>query len=701
MTNVSEALEIALQHHQAGRLPEAEGLSRQVLQAEPGQPDALHHLGLIAHQVGRYDVAADCISRAIGVDPARADFHNSLGEVYRRWGRLDEAIAAFQRAVALSPGLLSAITGIGGVLRQQGRLDDAAAHYRRMLRLHPGSVELHNNLGNVLQDQWNFEGAIAEYRQAMALRPDSAEVHSNAGGVLIAQGKLEEARACFQQALALKPGFAEAHNNLGNVLRGMGRLEEALAEFRQAVTLKPDYVEAECQKLHLMLHLCEWKEVAEVFGHQRHALSSGPSGLIHPFAFLCLPSTPAEQLSCARTYAEKCLAPVVLLRNRLGFRVAAAPKARLRIGYLSADFRRHPVASLIAELFELHDRRAVEVCAYSYGPDDGSAIRARLARACDRFVDICATSFVEAARRIHDDGVDILVDLQGHTTLARTQIAALRPAPIQVNWLGYPGTMGAECIDYIIADRFVTPPGCESSFSEKIVRLPDCYQINDRQREIAKLTPGRMECGLPETGVVFCCFNNTYKITPGVFDIWMRVLQQIPGSVLWFLEANVSVATNLRREAKARGVEPGRLVFAPVLPSEQHLARYRIADLFLDTLPYNAHVTASDALWAGLPVLTCAGETFASRVAGSLLTAVGLPELISRSLKDYETLAVRLARTPSELSGYRTRLEKNRLAAPLFDSARFARHIERAYRMMWEIHVKGEAPRGIEVPSHG
>lgn len=383
----------------------------------------------------------------------------------------------------------------------------------------------------------------------------------------------------------------------------------------------------------------------------------------------------------------------------MGFHFKKSLKPKLRVGYLSTDFHRHATAYLIAELFELHDRARVEVCAYSYGPDDGSAIRRRLVGACDRFVEIAGASFEDAARCIYRDEIDILIDLKGYTRATRTEILALKPAPIQVSYLGYPGTMGADFIDYIITDRFISPPDQEPFFSEKFVYLPDCYQVNDRQRKIAEQTPTRTESGLPEDGVVFCCFNNTYKITPAVFDIWMRVLKGIPGSVLWLLEANGGSVVNLRREAKKRGVHPERLVFTPRMSMEKHLARFRIADLFLDTFPYNAHTTASDALWAGLPVLTCAGETFASRVAGSLLTAIGLPELITTSLADYEALALRLARSPARLAGLRKRLQKNRLTAPLFDSPRFTRHIESAYQMMWEVYLKGEAPHRMDVPA--
>ena len=837
MMTAAELFQAALQHHLAGRLPEAETLYRQVLQSQPDHPDALHHLGMIACQVGRYDVAVECISRALKGDPSRADFHNNLGDAYRHWGRLEEALASFRRALVLRPDLLQAMNNIGGVLRQQGKREEAVAYYQQMLLLYPEAADLYNNLGNVLQEQGNFEAAIAQYRQAMALRPDSAETHYNMGAAFYAQGKLEEAAgryqqalavksdyaealmwlgkvrqeqgrheeavgcyqrvltlgaanvdvfnnlgvalwaqgkqdeaiSAYQQALALKPDFAEAHGNLGNVLRDQGRLEEAAGHYQRALTLKPDYagaynnlgnvlrdqdrveeaashyrqaltlkpdfaeahynlgqilgrqekggeaarhyqqalmfkpdyVDAENQLMHLLQHLCDWKHVEELIGRQKQRLLADSDSQVPPFTFLCIPCSPAEQLQSAQKWARARFSPAARLRENLAFRFTKTARQTLRVGYLSQDFRNHPVGWLIPELFELHDRQAVQVHAYSCGPDDGSNIRKRLVSACDKFVDVRAMSHVEAARHIYDDGIDLLIDLGGYTGPARTEIVALRPAPIQVNWLGYPGTMGAEFIDYIITDRFITPPGHEPFFSEKIVYLPDCYQINDRKRKIARRTPTRKECGLPTKGVVFCSFNHTYKITPAAFDVWMRLLQKVPGSVLWLLETNIDVAAHLRREAQARRVEPTRLVFAPRVPLEQHLARCRVADLFLDTLPYNGHVTTSDALWAGLPVLTCVGETFASRVAGSLLTAIGLPELITHSLKEYEALALQLARSPSKLAGLRARLEKNRLTAPLFDSKRFVRHIERAYRMMWERYLSGEAPGLIEVPQEG
>ncbi len=370
---------------------------------------------------------------------------------------------------------------------------------------------------------------------------------------------------------------------------------------------------------------------------------------------------------------------------------------KLRIAYLSADFQDHATAHLMAELFERHDHSRFEVMAISFGIGDGSPMRQRLAAAFDRFYDACQRSDEDTARFLYGQKTDIAIDLKGHTRGARPGILAYRPAPVQVSYLGYPGTMGAQFIDYIVADKIVIPPGHESFYTEKIVRLPDCYQVNDRKRAVAEHTPERREAGLPQEGFVFCCFNQNWKITPDVFDVWMRLLRTVSGSVLWLVHDSKETERNLRSEAQARGVDGARLIFAPRLPSEVHLARHRLADLFLDTLPYNAHTTASDALWTGLPVLTQLGEGFAGRVAASLLSAAGLPELITHSIADYEALALRLANDTILLKGYRDRLNANRAVLPLFDTDRFRLHLEAAYLQMAEIWQSGEQPRSFDV----
>jgi predicted O-linked N-acetylglucosamine transferase (SPINDLY family) len=728
MSTLPEVFSLAVQHHQAGRLEQAESLYRQILQVEPQHPDALHLLGVIAFQGGQHAVAIQYITQAIAQDSRRAEFHYNLGNILKAEGKLAEAIAHYERALGLRPAFAEAQNNLANALKGEGKLAEAVGHYQQAIALRPDFAEAHNNLGVALQEQGYLAEAVTHYRQALALRPAYAEgyynlasahaqgrrleeaiahyrmalalkpaypeAHNNLGLALAEQKKLGEAVAHFRQALALQPGYADVHYNLANVLIDQGKLGDATGHFRQALALKPVYPEAENQLLHQLQHLCEWVGLEGMVAHQRQFVWTDPLARIAPFAFLSLPTSPAEQLRCARNYVASWLPPMARLREQCRFAFVRTAKPRLRLGYLSADFRQR----LIDAVFESHDRSRFEVFAYCYGPDDVSAIRRRLVSAFDRFTDISAASFEEAARLINADGIDILIDLQGYTKFARPQILALRPSPVQVNYWGYPGTMGADFMDYIITDRFTTPPAHEPYFAEKIVHLPDCYVPPGHQREISEAAPPRRDLGLPDDVFVFCCFNNSYKLTPTLFDLWMRLLKAIPGSVLWLLAANSTANANLRMEAQVRGVGAERLVFAPRLPMPQHLARHRQADLFLDTVPVNAHTTCSEALWAGLPVLTCVGETFVSRVAGSLLTAIGLPELITYTLEDYESLALRLAQHPAELATLRGRLWQNRLTAPLFDTPRFTRHLETAYQMMWERYLKGEPPSQIDVP---
>jgi len=731
MATIPDALALALQHHQAGRLTEAEALYRKILQAQPNHADALHLLGVMAHQAGKHEMAVEYIVRAIALQPT-AEYHNNMGTVYRAMGKLDDAVAQYRQALVCRPAYVQAAYNLGTVLKAQGKPTEAEPLYRQALALKSDDAQICCKLGDVLKAQGKLEEAVAQYRQALALNAGLLEGHNNLGVALAEQGKFGDAEACYRQALALQPACAEVRNNLANALREQGRPREAIVEFRhalalkpdcaeacynlgltlgeqgdlheavalcrQALALKPDYDDAENRLMYYVQHLGEWKDLEALIARQKQRLQAQPAPRLSPFTFLAIPTSAAEQWTCARNWAAT-FAPYALQRDQMGFCFTRTPKLRLRVGYLSSDYYEHATAYLMTELFELHDRARVDVTAYSYGKDDGGAMRQRLVAGCDRFVDVQGASFQEAARQIYEDRIDILVDLKGYTKGARTGILALRPAPIQVNYLGYPGTMGADFVDYLITDRFITPPERAPFFSEQLVYLPDCYQINDRQRPLAAQTPTRAACGLPAKGFVFGCFNSTYKITSEVFAVWMRVLGTVPSAVLWLYEGNRVVMANLRGEAQARGIDPARLVFARPLPRDQHLARVRCADLLLDTLPVNGHTTASDALWAGLPVLTCVGETLVSRVAGSLLTAIGLPELITTSLADYEALAVRLARRPDQLAGLRRRLARNRLTAPLFDSERFTRHIERAYRLMWERYVSGEAPQAIEVPA--
>jgi protein O-GlcNAc transferase len=575
-------------------------------------------------------------------------------------------------------------------LRDQGRLEEAVSSYRAATNLDPENAILHNDLGNLLAEQGKLEEAIASCRKALEIWPEYAEAHNNLANLHQMTGKLEEAAAGYEKAIRLRPDYAQAHRNLGSLLYRQGKLPMAVESLRTAVSLDPSFAEAASLLEHQMRHFCDWRGLDSLSRSLIQMVERG-SGGVNPFGFLCLGSTPEQQLHCAQRWATRNV-PYAMQTPAFNFEQSN----QITIGYLSADFHEHATAHLISQLLELHDRHRFRIIAYSYGPDDCSPARARLVQAFERFVDIRDESFGQSADRIRKDGVQILVDLKGYTGDARPMILALRPAPIQVSYLGYPATMGTTAIDYIIVDRIVAPPEDQAFFSERLVHMPNCYQVNDSTRAIS-LPRSRREYDLPDNAFVFCCFNASYKITPKVFSIWTKLLKLIPGSILWLLDSNPHATVNLKREAADRGVDPGRLVFAPHLPYSDHLARFAVADLFLDTFPYNAHTLSSDALWGGCLVLTCSGRTFASRVAASLLHSVGLPELICRSLSDYESLALALARSPERLRRLRERLHAARPSAPVFDVKSFTRNLETAFVTMWESYRRGESPRPFSV----
>ena len=607
-------------------------------------------------------------------------------------GDLDRAIELYRQAVAIKPDFAEVHNNLGNALRLAGRLEEALESLRRTAKLKPDVATLYTNLGLVLADLNRFEEAATNHRRALKLQPDLALAHNNLGIALVGLSRLDEAVASYRRALTLKPDFAEAQGNLGNALRKLGRLDEAVECYRRAIDAKPGFAQAVGQYVFLQRMLCDWREPEDPERLLVRAAQSGERAAL-AFTYLAIADDPVQQLQMGRHDTQAQVGPG---RSRLVPQKTHAHE-RIRLAYLSADFCEHATAYLMAELFETHDRSKFEIHAISYGPDDASPMHRRLIAAFDHFIDVRDLSDLEAARRICDAEIDIAVDLKGHTRDSRPGILSYRPAPIQASYLGYPGSTGADFIDYILVDAFVVPSTQQASYTEKLVHLPDCYQVNDRRRPIAEELPSRADCGLPETGFVFCCFNNTYKIAPAGFDIWMRLVSGVPGSVLWLMGDNPWAEANLRREAGARDVDPDRLVFAPRLPLAAHLSRHRCADLFLDTLPCNAHTTASDALWAGLPVLTCAGRGFAARVAGSLLHAIGLPELVVHGLEEYEALALALAKRPSALADIKAKLARNRLNTPLFDTARFRRHVEAAYTEMWTIWRRGEKPRAFSV----
>ena len=669
-----------------GRLEEAASAYREAAALRPAYAEAVFNLGVVLHQQQQLSAAEAAYRRVISLNPAIAVVHNNLGTVLKDRGLLDQALAAFEKAIELKPDYAEAFYNRATVLQQQARWEDALAAYGEAIGLRSDYTEAINNAGIVLQELGRAGDAVALYGRLLERMPADADACNNMGTALLAEGRPKEALAAFEQALACRRDFPEAAYNLGNALRECGELAAAIAAWRDALALRPGYPDALSQLAHHRALACAWDSHEQDQKTLRELVASGAR--VPPFYLFATEATAAEQLRCA----EQWIAPLKPPQSEVFQHDVRRERERIRLGYLSADFHQHATAQLMAELFENHDRERFEVFAYSYGVDDSSPMRARLATAFDRFVDIASLSHRDAAARIHADDVDILIDLKGYTHGARPAIAGWRPAPVQVSYLGFPATMGADFIDYILVDHFVVPEGQQAFFSERLVQLPHCYQVNDRKRDATARPTTRRDCGLPDEGLVLSCFNNSYKLTPRIFDVWMRLLRAAPGSVLWLLAANALVEANLRGEAATRGVDPGRLVFAPIVPPPAHLERHRHADLFLDTVPCNAHTTASDALWCGLPVLTCSGETFASRVAGSLLTTFGLPELVTASLDDYERTAMDLVRTPDRLAALRQKIERQRDVNSLFDLPRSTAAIEAAYERMWQRWRAREKP---------
>jgi predicted O-linked N-acetylglucosamine transferase (SPINDLY family) len=693
ISELQPKFEQGIKLHQQGRLAEAEYIYRNILQQQPQHFGALHLLGVIALQAQKPERAVELIRKAIGLNAGDAAAHNNLAKALLDLKRPEDALPSCDKAIALMPNFPMAHNNRGNALLGLRRFQDALASYDKAIELMPDFAMAYSNKGFALSNLKRYAEAIANCNKAIALEPNFAEAHNNRGDAQIGLRRLADAVASLDRAIVLKPDFAMAHKNRGKALEKLNRYDDAFAAYGSAFALDSDLPGVEGDRLGAKMRVCNWSNFDFECGR---LISSVRDGKTHtaPFAFIAIPSSPADQLQCAKLWITREF-PASKTQVWQGERYK---HSRIRLAYLSPDFREHALSFLAAGMFEYHDKSRFDITAISCGPDDNSEIRKRLKGSFERFIDAETYDDDQIANLLKEFEIDVFVDLAGFTAGLRTSVFAKRPAPIQVNYLGYPGTTGAEYIDYIIADRIIVPESQQEFYSEKIVILPNSYQVNDARRSIADRAFTRTELGLPLMGFVFCCFNNNYKVTPRIFDCWMRILNRVEDSVLWLLEDNPKAAINLRKEAVARGVDAERLIFAKRLPLSEHLARHRVADLFLDTLPCNAHTTASDALWAGLPVLTCLGETFAGRVAASLLNAIRLPELITATLEDYEQLAVKLATHPEKLATIKRRLAENRSTTPLFDTKLFTKHIEAAYIAMYERHQAGLPPEHIFIP---
>ncbi len=613
------------------------------------------------------------------------------GRQFQRAQDFAAALAAFDSALALDPASLEALGNRGMVLGMMGRFADACADFDRAIALAPGHPALLFNRGNALRYLGRLQDALKSYDATLAEDPEIADAWINRGNTLRDLKRPLEALASYDRAILLRPDDAKALYNRGNLIWvDMRQVETALADFERAFAIDPDGENLRGDLLHLRMHVGQWQD----FEAQKDLVDAGVRAgrrVVGPFAYQAISQSPADLAACSRIYAQT--------RYPEGQPLRTAPyeHAKIRIGYLCGEFREQATSMLMAGLYELHDRSRFEIIAFDNGWDDNSLVRRRMEIAFDKFIDISGLSDADAAARILAEEIDILVNLNGYFGAHRMGVFALRPAPIQVNYLGFPATLGAPYLDYILADATLIPDSEQEFYAEKTVTLPDCYQANDARRALPGPIPNRAACGLPDTGFVFCNFNQSYKLTPSVFAAWMRIMAQTPGSVLWLLENNSQFQDNIRREAAAAGIDGARIIFAPIVPPDQHLTRLQLADLFLDTAPYNAHTTGADALWAGVPMLTCRGQTFPGRVAQSLLEAVGLPGLVTDDMAAYEAMAVQLAANPVVLQGLRQNLMLARRTAPLFNTDRFRRHVEAAYiRMMYDLR-RGTPPQSFAV----
>ena len=711
-------------HMQTGRLPEAERLFADAIAIQPA-PDMFYNRGCTLQALRRYQEALVCFERAAELQPDFVDAIVNCGIVHLALRRYEAALANFDIVVEKAPRDAEAWNNRANALLELDREEEALASLDKALALNPGYVNAWNNRGVALQHLNRHEEAFASFERAIALAPDLAAAYNNRGNSFMALRQYEKAYGDFERASAISPNFAEALVNRGTALVATRRLDEAISLYDRALRIEPNNLEAlrnranalivqrkfeeaarDCERLlaldreqkymrgvlaHAKLQCCDWRDFEETVTTIESGVRSGRR-VISPFDNLSLSRSSADQYSCARIYAKDKYAVRAPLWRGERYR-----HDKIRLGYLSADFRNHAVASLTAAIFEHHDRSRFETIAFSFGSEKRSAMRTRLEAAFDRFIDVERDNDERLAARIRDMEIDVVIDLTGYTGECRPGILSHRAAPIQASYLGFAGTMGLDYIDYLIADAAVVPLNEHAFYNEKLAYLPDCFINYDPRRRIAP-TPARAALGLPETGFVFCSFNNSYKFSPEVFAVWMRLLRAVPGSVLWLPQGNAATMRNLAAEAEARAVAADRLRFAPyIAEGDVHLARMTCADLFLDTLPYNAHTTAADALWAGLPLLTCKGATFAGRVAASLLSACGLPELVTDSLPAYERRALAMARDAAALGSIRRKLHDNRVTSPLFDTQRFTRHLEAAIVTMWERQQRGEAPASFAV----
>lgn len=662
-----------------------------VLENEPNDVETLTNKGSTYNDIKKYDLALEILDKAIQIKPDIPEAWSNRGIALNNLNLYDEAINSYKEAIRLNPNYPEAWSNKSIPLNKIKLYADAMYACDMAINLNPTYAEAWFNKGNIFYELQRFDEAVTSFHKAIDLKPDYHEAWSNKGAALFLLKRLDEAICCFDQSLSLKPNYAEALANKGAIFNELKRYDDAIANYEKALNLKSDIDWIYGDLLNVKMKICTWLGIENAL----EALSKKIvqcEAIINPFVLLALIDDPVLQKKSSNMYVNK----KYPINDALGPINKYKPKKKIRIGYFSADFRNHAVSILTAELFELHDKRKFEIFALSYGIDDQSPIRTRLKNTFAQFIDVRTKSDLEIAALARSLEIDIAIDLGGHADGGRTGIFAYRAAPIQLSYIGYLSTMGAEYYDYLLADKVIIPNGSDHFYTEKIAYLPS-YQVNDRKRSISNRQFTRQELGLPENAFIFCCFNSNFKILPATFNGWMRILEAVENSVLFLSADNEWSKNNLINEAKLRGIDSSKLIFGERIPNEKYLARYQVCDLFLDTFPYNAGTTASDALWTGLPVLTLMGNSFASRVAASLINAIELPELITNKQEEYETLAIELAKSPEKLASIKQKLVNNRLTTPLFDTPLFTKNLESAFKKMYERHQQGLEPDHIVV----
>jgi predicted O-linked N-acetylglucosamine transferase (SPINDLY family) len=680
--------------HKLKRYAEAVAHYDQALILKPEYEKCWSNKGLSLHELKRYEDAIAHFDKALNVRPDFAEGWSNKGLSLHQLKRYEEAIDHFNQALNLKPDYAEGWSNKGVTLNELKRYEEAIDHFNQALNLKPDYPEGWSNQGLSLHELKYYDEAIARFNKALSLKPDYAEGWSNKGVTLNELKQYDEAIGHYDRALSLKPDYAKAWANKAITLNDLKRYDEAIAHYNKAISLEPEIDWALGDLIHLKAKICDWLDLPESLEDLSKKIIA-KERVSAPFPLLSMCDDAMLHQKSAEIYIQSKYS----LNLDLGSISKYSKKEKIRIAYFSPDFRNHAVSLLTSELFKIHDKDKFEIFAFSLQKcPDTDLIYQRLRQSFDKFIDVDSLSDNQVAQLARENEIDIAIDLAGHTQYSRTGIFAHRAAPIQVNWLGYPGTIGADYIDYIVADQTIIPDSHYKFYTEKVVHLPNTFMVDDSKRIASSRIFTRAECGLPEQGFVFCCFNNSYKYNPQVLDGWSRILSAAKNSVLWISENNERFSTNIKIEFEKRGIVSSRIIFAPKLDlMEDYLARYALADLFLDTYSYNAHTTAVDSLKSGVPVLTRTGQSFASRVAASLLNAIRLPELITNTQREYEALAAELAMNPEKLTDIKLKLDNNRLTTPLFDTTLFAKHLETAYIKMYEQYQAGLEPDHISI----